>query len=353
MRAILAIYSLLLFNFQSFAGEARPTLKKLMTEQYAKVLKSSYSEAVLEYKKNRSTPEKLLVHFNKEDSKYLRLLIKEKQVDRLPKLIPYKNGHYLLFQGSKVFVSPSFPYDQKITFNGKVFVFDKKLSLKYNSQKLQQFMGAKKITFLNNFVLSEAEAFICGGFCVGALVLGTVTLGVMAAKKVSQVFNGTTGKLKEFRAEIKKKAKQCDTDLNNVEAHSKSNKSPGSFETFGNLKKVAKFLKDDSQDESIVQEQLYKDYGLDNLKNCSEFAKTYQSKIGLSDKKKNRLAQAMGDTDLDPNSKESICSEINEYIDCLNQFDQVHKAHVNQGDGYKKDSGVYYESDKYPSGKSK
>ncbi len=357
MRAILAIYSLIFINFQSFAGETKPNLKAMVTKKYAKVLESSYKEAIKEYTENRSTPHKLFSYFSKSDAAYLKKLMEEKNVSRLPKLISYKNGHYLLFKGNKIFLSPSFAYDQEITFNGKKFLFDKNLTVIENSQKLQRFMGAEKITFFTAFIMDEAQAFICGGFCVGALVLGTVALGVMAASKVNNFMNGSTGDLKEFRDGIKEKRKQCDTDLNNVEAHSsyfsKYNKSPGSFETFGNLKKVSDFIEDSSSDQSKVQEQLYKDYGFDNLKNCGEFAKSYQSKIGIANKKKNRLAEAMGERSQDTDSKASICTEINEYIDCLNQFDQVHKGHVKQGNGYKKDIGVYYESDAHSNSKSK
>ncbi|MFT6604714.1 MAG: hypothetical protein ACJARO_002238 [Bacteriovoracaceae bacterium] len=344
-------------NFQAIASEAKPTVKGMVTKKYASILEHSYKEAINEYIENRSTPKKLFSYFNKTDARYLKKLMDEKNVSRLPKIISYKKGHYLLFKGNKVYLSPTFAYNQEIIFNGKKFLFDKNLSVIENSQKLQHFMGAKKVTFLSSFIMNEAQAFVCGGFCVGALVVGTIAFGVMAASKVNSFMNGSSGELKKFREEIKNKKKQCDTDLNNVESHSsyfnKYNKSPGSFETFENLKKVSNFIEKSDSEKSKVQEQLYKDYGFDNLKNCGEFAKNYQSKIGIADKKKNRLAEAMGKTAQNPDSKGAICTEINEYIDCLNQFDQVHKGHVNQGDGYKKDIGVYYESDAYSNSRSK
>lgn len=357
MRAILAIYSLLLMNFQAFAGDKKPTLKGMMTKEYSKILEASYAKTIDKYKEHRSSPEKLFSHFNKKDAAYLRKFIAEKQITRLPKLISYKDGHYLLFKGNKVFVSPSFLYDHEITFNGKKFIFDNKLSIKENSRRLQRFMGAKKVSFIDTFILDKAEAFACFGLCIGAIVLGTLIVGAYAAKSAFSVVNGTAGDLKKFREEIKGKRKQCDTDLNNVAKHSEyfssHSKTPGSFETFGNLKKVSDYLESDSSDSSKVQEKLYKDYGLDNLKNCGEFAKTFLKKVGNVSNNRTRLAVAMGEIPEDPNSKSTICSEINEYIDCLNQFDQVHKGHVNQGDGYKENMGVYYESDAHSNSKSK
>lgn len=351
-KANLAILSMLLFSLQTFAGDSDLTVRSIMVKQYSRVLNKAYDSSVKSYKELINKPSSFLAKLDKKDAEYLTKVMKHYKVTKFPTIKRSGNGHTLTMSGNKIRISPTFIIDQKITFNGKVFKFSKKETIQENSKRLQGFMGAKKTTSVMSFFIEEANAFICGGFCVGGLVLGTLALGALAIKAAKNVLAGDTGDMEDFRKGIKQKTAQCDTDLNNVETHSSYytdwSKAPGAFETFSNMRKVADQLQsyndEKSGSEAKVQEQLYKDYGIDNMKNCGDFAKEFHRKTGAFQKRDQAIDDIMsGKSSKD--HKNAICAEINEYIDCLSEFSKIHKGHVKQGEDYKDDIGVYFESD--------
>ncbi|MCO4794480.1 MAG: hypothetical protein KC493_12240, partial [Bacteriovoracaceae bacterium] len=356
LKASLGIFSLLIFNLQSFAAENNLTVRSIIVEKYSSVLLTAHDSAVKEYQKHLNNPSALIAKLPKEEAQYLKKLMKHYKVTKLPKIKKTKLGHTLEVSGGKVTIPSTFLLDQKITFNGKIFKFNKKESFKKNSIRLQKFMGSKKTASLMNLIINEAHAL--GFLAIGALVLGTVALGAMVYSSAKKLIAGDNEDMKEFREGIKEKTKKCDSDLNNVEEHkgyfSNWDKAPGAFETFSNMRKVATQLEEHqngkSDSKEKVQEQLYKDYGIDNMKNCSDFAKEFRRKLGVTGRRNETYAMIEG---TEKNSKEVICAEVNEYIDCLSEFNKIHKGHVNQGDGYKEDIGVYYKSDAHKNTLSK
>lgn len=343
---------------QAFSYEGVPTLKgnsaaRVQIKAFAKAYTAHFQKNINEYNSNTNNVDYFISKIkDKDQASFLKDLIQQNKLRKLPKM-EFKNGLYYMKAGNEILT-----FDITTAMQGKVYINNKEVNLKKikNVQELSKKVAltiADTRTSSFNFLIPDANAFICGGFCVAALVGTVVVGGIIVGKKAMDVFgeDDEMEVLRDMRERIKNKSHKCNQDLNEVSGYEgKLNTyddiSPGNFDTFQlyqktldvttevNQRKVEEHLID------IMKESMGDDAPeLDNL-SCEEFADKFYKGLDMGTKRVTFKSDIEGE----------VCTEYRGLASCLTRFHNIHETHINSsGRGkkniynyqYNPESGIY------------
>ncbi len=343
---------------QTFSYEGVPTTKgysaaRVQIQAFAKAYTAHFQKKIAQYNDNTNNVDYFISKIkDKDQAVFLKDLIQQNKVRKLPK-IEFKNGLYYMRAGNDIMT-----FDITSAMQGKVYLNNKELNLKKIknikelTKKISLTVAQTKTSYLN-FLLPEANAFICGGFCVAALVGTVVVGGIIVGKKAMDMFaeDDEMEVLRAMRERIKNKSHKCNQDLNEVSEYTgKLNTyddiSPGNFDTFELYQKtlnVTTEINERKVEEHLIQimkESMGDDApNLDNL-SCEEFAEKFYNGLDIGAKRVTFKSDIEGE----------VCTEYRGLASCLTRFHNIHRTHINSsGRGkkniynyqYNPESGVY------------
>jgi hypothetical protein len=341
-------------------GEGQPnTLREAGVKTLVESFASNYSQllkaTVENYNAHTARPQELTKDLVRpEDQTGASELLKSSGTKKLPKF-EYKDGSYEAKVGEdRLSIDVVSSFEGKMLINNKVFIVPLDGSWSERIARTQQFFidngikttSSTPFTPLDLF-FPKAEAFICGGLCIAALIGGTVVVGGMAYAAAKSILGGSNDhkKLQGFQDQIIKKRDECRKELNDLENYdshlrSYSQVTPGAFSSFELMKKV---VVDQDDDAAKLSAHLYTALGAKEFTNCQQFSDALIKSMSVAQKRAAQVDDFMGNA--------SFCNAHQELIDCLEAFSEVHRTHQGRRNIYDKryndEKGVYDESESF------
>lgn len=356
------LLTVLLWSQSAFAmtGQGNKVdIKVAAAKIYIKAVATGYTNAfhqsIENYNGHRTNPEKLLsVLDDKNDIAFFKHLLKGEKSDTLPPIEKRGATYFIQFPEGTLSFDIINTFEGEIYFNNKKYTFNRKLSLSTQAEDFANFINKnalKKTSYLN-FLIPEAEAFICGGFCIGALVAGTVALGYGVYKYAMKTIGGSdeARKYSKIKEEVSKMSRECNQDLQQIQefngtSSSYSKATPGAFSSFSIIKGVIDQQKD--VDRENLTAFIYKKLGAKDLDSCQKLSKkieTTMSKIEY----RNAIIEGR-------DIAGEVCKEHDSLLDCLETTHEIHLSHRGKRNiydyRYDSDLGVYEKGNAYSTSK--
>lgn len=358
MKNIMSWFVISSFLFQSaFAApeqgngvNIKERAAKVYVEAYANAFTTAFHQSIEHYNNNVRTPQKIVdLLDNKEDRKYMNGLLEQNKGVRLPP-IEQRNGIYFMqfAEGTLKFDIVN-AFENEVYFNNKKYKFEDKKDFTNQINDFADFLNknAKKTTSLFNFIIPEANAIICGGFCIAALVGGTIAagygvyrmaMGVVGENKDAQFYKNVALKLAQTQ-------KQCEDNSKLIDKFTVSQKeyykaTPGAFASFSIIKDAIK----DSYgelDKSKLTKHIMQKMGDKDLDSCQALNKKIQESMG-----------PIAYRNLVTSGKEiNTCQDFDNLVSCLDEINEAHLSHKGKRNRdwkyYNSDTGVYDPSQIY------
>lgn len=343
---------------QAFSYEGVPTLKgnsiaRVQIKAFAEAFTVHFEKKVNEYNKNSKNIDFFISKLkDKDQALFLKDLIQQNKIRKLPKM-EFKNGLYYIKAG-KNFMT----FDISTAMQGIVYINNKELNLR-NIKNLQEISKLITLTIVDsktsymNLFVPKANAFVCGGFCVAALIGTIVVSSAVIGKKAIDMFGEDDDMevLRAMREKIKEKSHECNKDLNDVteyvgKLNTYNDISPGNFDTFQLTQKTLEVTTEVNQRKveehliDIMKVSMGDDApNIDNL-TCEEFSEKFYNGLDIGAKRVQFKSDIEGE----------VCTEYRGLASCLTRFYNIHQSHINNsGRGrkniynyqYNLESGIY------------
>lgn len=328
---------------------------KIYVESFAESFTTAFHKSINFYNENKDNPEIIveLVDDQKGKEFLLGLIVQNKNF-KFP-AIENKNGTYFMkFNEGVLKFDIIGAYEGFVYFNNKKFTFDFKKDLVEQINDFSSFLNqnSSKRTGLLNLFIPEANAIICGGFCIAALVGGTVTLGYGVYKyAMSVVGSDNNAQLyKDIAIGISKQKKECEESANKVEKYRGSHlgyerATPGSFSSFSLIKGALE--KSRSVDSKALSKHIFEKLGGKDIDSCHALNQKILDSMGAVGRRNAQLQGMTIDT----------CQEHNQLISCLQDVYEIHLSHQGKRNIYERkydsSSGVYDKSYEFSPSKGK
>ncbi|GAB4022987.1 MAG: hypothetical protein Fur0010_26170 [Bdellovibrio sp.] len=323
---------------------------KVYVEAFANAFAIAFHQSIEHYNNNIRTPQKIVnLLNNKEDRNYINGLLEQNKGVRLPP-IEQKNGIYFMqFAEGTLKFDVVNAFENEIYFNNKKYKFDDKKDFTNQINDFADFLNknANKTTSLFNFIIPEANAIICGGFCIAALLGGTIAagygvyrmaMGVVGEKKDAQFYKNVALKLVQTQ-------KECENNSKLIEKYTVGHKeyykaTPGAFASFSIIKDAAKTSYGDL-DKSKLAKHIMEKMGDKDLNSCQSLNKKIQDSMG-----------PIAYRNLVISGKEiNTCHDFDKLVSCLDEINEAHLSHKGKRNRdwkyYDSETGVYDPSQIY------
>lgn len=334
----LSVYAMLI-NSVFAASKKKIEFKDYLFDHYATYFHSKFRTAVDGWNANHQKATQLLALIdNKKDRAALEKGLVESGVKKLPKLD--KKGKSYVYKTKELTLKFSIvdAFEGRVWINGKKFQVRPGESVAKRAARMATLL---KTASINPFpFVQDAHALIpCGGFCWGALFVGTVVAGTSVHNRAMHVIGGgsTHDQLEQMRDDIKKSAAQCKEEhlrvsVYSTNLHSYKTTAPGNYQTFKVLRKILK--EEASPDLNDIKDHLYKVFGKD-ISGCHKFAKKLHRSAPLTERHTTFLTTI----------EEEVCKDYEELSTCLDSFAEVHRSHQGKRNNdfikYNEELGVY------------